>query len=94
MKVLIIYDISQNASRLRIMNILFSKGFSRINLSGYIGNFNRNDFEPLLYSIRPFVKDERDSLYAVPVEESEVKRIRVVESSGIRGIEDRGVSTL
>ena len=94
MKVLIIYDISDNNRRLKIMNALFSKGFKRINLSGYIGEFNRNDFEPLLHSLKPFVKKESESLYAVPIEESEVKRIRVVESSGIRGIEEDRVLTL
>ncbi|MGC9209505.1 MAG: CRISPR-associated endonuclease Cas2 [Nitrososphaeria archaeon] len=92
MRLLVIYDISDNAMRLRIMNRLFSKGLRRINLSGYIGSFNRNDFEPLLLSLKQYVAGERDSLYAIPIEESEVKRIRIIERAGIRGVDDETIS--
>ena len=94
MKLLVIYDISRNDMRIKVMNHLFSKGFKRINLSGYLGDFNRNDFDPLLYSLKPYVSDEDDSIYAVPIEESEIKRVRIIESSRIRSFTEEDTAVI
>jgi len=67
MRTLVIYDISDDRSRVKVSTILKEFGLRRVQYSGFIGETNPNDREVLERLLRRYLTSERDSIYIVPL---------------------------
>jgi len=69
LKTIVIYDISDDASRGRLRDHLRSYGLRRIQYSGFVGDINPHDRQILVMEAKRFIGCERDSIYIIPLVE-------------------------
>ncbi len=67
MRTLVFYDISDDRRRSKLRDYLRSYGLRRIQYSGFVGDVNPHDRRVLAIEVRRFVREERDSVYIVPL---------------------------
>jgi len=67
MHFLVIYDVTNDAERSRIVRVLKSVGLSRIQFSAFEGELDYNDKIVLEKRLAKFLKDETDSIYIIPL---------------------------
>lgn len=66
MLVWVIYDISENKTRNRVVKYCKNKGLYRVQKSVFIGNLNKNDKDELKIMFEKEVNDDTDSIYIFP----------------------------
>ncbi|MDI9624118.1 MAG: CRISPR-associated endonuclease Cas2 [Candidatus Aenigmatarchaeota archaeon] len=67
MLTLIIYDISEDNYRSKLVKFLQEYGLKRIQYSGFLGDINPNDRIVMAKEIEKFISSEKDSIYMVPM---------------------------
>jgi len=87
MLTLIIYDISENGHRNRLVKFLQEYGLKRVQYSGFLGNINPHDRTVLTREIGKFISTERDSIYIIPMC-TRCKKLTKIISKEKRELED------
>ncbi len=64
---LIIYDISKDNYRNKLVKFLQEYGLKRIQYSGFLGNINPHDRIVMSREIGKFISSEKDSIYLIPM---------------------------
>ncbi|MGC9517452.1 MAG: CRISPR-associated endonuclease Cas2 [Methanomicrobiales archaeon] len=67
MLTLVIYDISDNSVRNRLIKRLQHYGLHRIQKSGFLGNISLDDRKLLEEKLDNFLSSDNDSIYVVPL---------------------------
>jgi CRISPR-associated protein Cas2 len=62
----LIYDISENGIRNRIVSICKNYGFFRVQKSSFMGNLSRNKMEMLALEIKNLDLGEEDCIFIIP----------------------------
>lgn len=67
MLILVIYDISDNKIRNKLIKKLQHFGLHRIQKSGFLGNLNHDKREQLEENLNDYLSGTKDSIYVVPI---------------------------
>lgn len=78
---LVIYDISDDATRMKFSSYLKQYGLKRIQYSGFKGEIDTNDKHVLIREAPKFLSDHDDSIYIIPLCSSCVRTISIVSKS-------------
>lgn len=76
--VLVIYDISDDAKRLRVAKLLQRWGLSRIQRSAFTGTMIPSRIRDLERAVRSHVDEETDVVHIVPLQERDWARKTVI----------------
>jgi len=87
MLTLVIYDISEDRYRNRLVKFLQEYGLKRVQYSGFLGNINPHDRIVLTREIGKFISGDRDSIYVIPMC-SRCKKLSKIISKEKRELED------
>lgn len=67
MLILVIYDISNNRNRSKLIKKLRHFGLHRIQKSGFLGNLNHDKRMQLEETLNDYISGIKDSIYVVPI---------------------------
>lgn len=88
---LIVYDISDDANRTRLVKLLERYGLERVQYSAFRGELNPNDRETLSRQVKKFVKDEHDCIFIIPLCKRCVETAVVISNTGVELVKDSKV---
>ena len=88
---LIVYDISDDTSRTRLVKLLERYGLERVQYSAFRGELNPNDREALSRQVKKFVKDEHDCIFIIPLCKRCVETAVVISNTGVELVKDSKV---
>lgn len=88
---LIVYDISDDANRTRLVKLLERYGLERVQYSAFRGELNPNDREALSRQVKKFVKDEHDCIFIIPLCKRCVETAVVISNTGVELVKDSKV---
>lgn len=71
----VIYDISKNKARNKIIKATEEAGLYRVQKSVFLGSINRNNLDEMIIRIKEWLDEETDSLYVFPMCEADFKKI-------------------
>jgi CRISPR-associated protein Cas2 len=74
----VIYDISKNKSRNKIVKATEEAGLYRVQKSVFLGSVNRNALDEMVIRIKEWLDEETDSLYVFPMCEADFKKITLL----------------
>lgn len=72
----LIYDISKNKSRNRVIKNCENAGLVRVQKSVFLGNIEKNTMDELLLQCSEELELEKDSLYIFPMCEEDFKKVK------------------
>ncbi len=75
MLVWLIYDISINKTRNKIIKYAEQKGLYRVQKSVFLGNITKNDFDELKLQSEELINKKTDSVYIFPLCEKDFKAV-------------------
>lgn len=78
LKTLVIYDISEDEKRTKLLNHLRDYGLNHIQYSGLLGELNPHDRHVLTREVEKYLSTENDSVYIIPLCEKCVKICQIV----------------
>ncbi len=78
MKTLVIYDISDDDKRTKLLSYLRDYGLQHIQYSGVIGEVNPNDRFVLSRVVEKYLSEERDSIYILPLCDKCLKLTQII----------------
>ena len=85
MLVWVIYDISKDSIRNRIVKLCKKHGLYRVQKSAFLGTLNRNEWETLGLECREMI-EEQDSVYIFPMCEDCYGKITLIGQSFDRAL--------
>jgi len=88
---LIVYDISDDANRIKLAKLLERYGLERVQYSAFRGKLNPNDREALSRQVKKFVKDEHDCIFIIPLCKRCVETAVVVSNTGVELVKESKV---
>ncbi|HPC28212.1 MAG TPA: CRISPR-associated endonuclease Cas2 [Candidatus Methanomethylicus sp.] len=88
---LVIYDISDDASRTRLSGYLKQYGLRRVQYSGFRGELNANDRHVLVQEVPKFLSAEKDSVYIIPLCSSCLKSVSIASKKKAEFYDDERV---
>lgn len=77
MKVLVIYDISDNVVRTKLADDLIRLGLSRIQRSAFIGYVNSSKIKDLIRVCEKWCKGPNDVVHVIPLCDYDWRRVKV-----------------
>ena len=93
MKTLVIYDISDDDKRTKLLGHLRDYGLRHIQYSGFIGEVNPHDRFVLTREVEKFLSEEQDSIYILPLCDKCLKLTQIVSKTR-RSLEDKSVEVV
>ncbi|MDI6718586.1 MAG: CRISPR-associated endonuclease Cas2 [Methanomicrobiales archaeon] len=81
MQTLVVYDIHDDSRRLRLSRLLQRYGLTRVQYSAFRGDTNPHDRMVLAKKMAPFVKDDNDSVFLIPLCERCIGTVEVLGAS-------------
>ncbi len=78
MVVWLIYDISDNKIRNKIVKLCKDYGLYRVQKSVFLGTLNRNEIDSLFLESKDLIDMETDSLYIFPLSDEDFKKIKLL----------------
>lgn len=81
MKTLVIYDITEDDKRTKLLNRLRDYGLSHIQYSGFLGEVNPHDRHVLTREVEKYLSTENDSVYIIPLCDKCVKICQIVSKT-------------
>ena len=81
MKTLVIYDISDDDKRTKLLSYLRDYGLRHIQYSGVIGEVNPNDRFVLTREVEKYLSEEQDSIYILPLCEKCLKLTQIISKT-------------
>ena len=78
MVVWLIYDISDNKIRNKIVKLCKDYGLYRVQKSVFLGTLNRNEIDSLFLESKDLIDMETDSLYIFPLCDEDFKKIKLL----------------
>jgi len=90
----VFYDISDDGRRSGLRDHLRSYGLRRIQYSGFVGDLNPHDRQVLTMEVRRFIRDERDSVYIVPLCNRCVRLCKIVSMKPVSIVEESEVEVV
>ncbi len=74
MIVWVIYDITKNKARSRVVKLCKQAGLYRVQNSVFLGTLEENDKDELKLMIEEWIEPEHDSVYIFPMSKNELKQ--------------------
>ncbi len=74
----VVYDISENKRRNRIVRICLNKGLYRVQKSVFLGNLNANERDSLALECEAEIDLEIDSLYVFPMDDESFRKVKML----------------
>lgn len=71
----VIYDISKNKIRNKVVKITLGKGLYRVQKSVFLGTIERNQLDELKMQISDLIDEETDSVYIFPLCSEDFKKV-------------------
>ncbi|MCD6233938.1 MAG: CRISPR-associated endonuclease Cas2 [Candidatus Marinimicrobia bacterium] len=71
----VIYDISKNKARRKIVKATEEAGLYRVQKSVFLGSINRASLDEMVLKVKEWLNEETDSLYVFPMCEADFKKI-------------------
>ena len=71
----LIYDISENKKRNKVIHSAQKKGLYRVQKSVFLGTINKNKFDELKMECEEIIDEETDSVYLFPLCEKDFKSV-------------------
>ncbi len=90
MKTLVIYDISDDDKRTKLLSHLRDYGLRHIQYSGVVGEVNPNDRFVLTREVEKYLSAERDSIYILPLCDKCLKLAQII-SKGQKNLNEKTV---
>jgi CRISPR-associated protein Cas2 len=78
MLTLVIYDISEDSKRTKLLHYLKQYGLRRIQYSGLKGDLDANDRHVLIEEVPKFLSGDKDSIYVIPLCSSCIRTVSIV----------------
>lgn len=78
MLTLVIYDISDDSKRTKLLQYLKQYGLRRIQYSGLKGDLDSNDRHVLIQEVPKFLSSDEDSIYVIPLCSSCIRIVSIV----------------
>ncbi|RLG57002.1 MAG: CRISPR-associated endonuclease Cas2 [Candidatus Hydrothermarchaeota archaeon] len=88
---LIVYDITDNANRRRLANLLEGYGLERVQYSAFRGELNPNDRDVLARQVKKFINDQNDCIFIVPLCNRCLQTAIVISNTGVELVKDAKV---
>jgi len=88
MKTLVIYDITEDDKRTKLLNHLRDYGLNHIQYSGFLGEVNPHDRHVLTREVEKYLSTENDSVYIIPLCDKCVKVCQIVSKTPMDMKED------
>ena len=88
---LVVYDISDDASRTKLAKLLERFGLQRVQYSAFRGDLNPNDRDVLARQVKKFVRDERDCIFIIPLCQRCASTAVVISNTGVELVKEKGV---
>lgn len=70
----VIYDISKNKARNKIVKATEEAGLYRVQKSVFLGSVNRSTLDEMVLRIKEWLNEETDSVYVFPMCEADFKK--------------------
>ncbi len=74
----VIYDISSDKSRRKIVNITQKAGLYQVQNSVFLGTIERNRLDEMTLEIEEWVNGKKDSVYIFPLCETDFKKVIIM----------------
>jgi CRISPR-associated protein Cas2 len=74
----VVYDITENKRRNRIVRICLNKGLYRVQKSVFLGNLNANERDSLALECEAEIDLEIDSLYVFPMDDESFRKVKML----------------
>jgi CRISPR-associated protein Cas2 len=71
----LIYDITDNKNRNKVIKSAQKKGLHRVQKSVFLGTINKNKFDELKMECEEIIDEETDSVYLFPLCEKDFKAV-------------------
>jgi len=71
----LIYDITENKNRNKVIKSAQKKGLHRVQKSVFLGTINKNKFDELKMECEEIIDEETDSVYLFPLCEKDFKAV-------------------
>ena len=71
----LIYDITDNKKRNKVIKSAQKKGLYRVQKSAFLGTINKNKFDELKIECEQIIDEETDSVYLFPLCEKDFKSV-------------------
>ncbi|MDD3807781.1 MAG: CRISPR-associated endonuclease Cas2 [Candidatus Marinimicrobia bacterium] len=71
----VIYDISKNKARRKIVKATEEAGLYRVQKSVFLGSINRASLDEMILKVKEWLNEETDSVYVFPMCETDFKKI-------------------
>jgi len=94
LRTLVFYDLSDDKRRSRLRDHLRSYGLRRIQYSGFIGDINPHDRHLLAIEVRKFIREERESVYIVPLCNRCVRLCKIISAKPVSIVEESEVEVV
>lgn len=91
---LVVYDISDDKRRGRLVKLLESYGLVRVQYSAFRGDINVNDKMSLARRVKKFVKDENDCIFIIPLCRRCLATAEVISNRGVALVKDSSVELI
>ena len=77
----VIYDISENKKRNKVVRLCKNKGLYRVQKSAFVGTLNRNQIDELKLICEETINAESDSVYIFPMCREDFQKVRLIGQS-------------
>jgi CRISPR-associated protein Cas2 len=74
----VVYDITENKRRNRIVRICLNKGLYRVQKSVFLGNLNANERDSMALECEAEIDLEIDSLYVFPMDDESFRKVKML----------------
>ncbi|MDI9611035.1 MAG: CRISPR-associated endonuclease Cas2 [Archaeoglobaceae archaeon] len=91
---LVVYDIVDDANRTRLSKLLEKFGLSRVQYSAFRGELNPNDRSALARQVVKFIKDEKDSIFIIPLCQRCASMAIVITNTGVELVKDKSIEII
>jgi len=74
----VVYDISDDKVRGRVVKICKGYGLYRVQKSAFLGDMNRNQIDELVLRCKEIADTEKDSVYIFPMCEEDFRKVKII----------------